>query len=288
MHLCMSMCSAEEGEIIVSGQTQFGVKQIHMYNMDVLKGHRSHRIYPRPQKCNHDTVYLLEADITDQKYLMISCGLCQKITAINKGSKKIERTVVWKSTTKQQYRPGRMCLGGKGKIIVVDCSSQCLIIFDITSTKFHPKRNIHMGVDVDNLCYADVSEIGGVVFATCRDPLTTGSGSTCQVLAKAIDTEEVIWTLDEVAYSEMVQSDNSEGWYPEGICSDYQGHLFIGDSGNKQIVMVEISTGHILKLFQPVEIAKSGWIHMSWSKSQNRLILSHGDSDSKITIYAVI
>ncbi len=246
--------------------------EIHMYTID---GKLKRKIL-RPLKCVHDTVFLLEVSIADRKYLAMSCQHCQNITLVQKGENMMQPILAWETKTKKECGPSKMCVGGPEEILVADCNSTSVMIFDITSSQFNIKRSIDVRMKVDNLCYANLPDVGPVIF-------TTNAFPTFQVSATAIE-HGVLWTLDRKTYA----SEEGKKWLPKGICIDSEGHLFVADYGNKHIAVIEAMTGHILKIFQPPEIQGSKWLdHVLWCNSQNCLILSHGYMDSKVSLYCV-
>ena len=81
----------------------------------------------------------------------------------------------------------------------------------------------------------------------------------------------VVWDIaGEVAGKEIK---------PYGVCNDSDGNIYVADSNNERILMLDSKTGELLQVLMQEE--KTGDIFdVCWTESQPQLTVRHGDPKS--------
>ncbi len=175
--------------------------------------------------------YLLHICIEDTPYIAMSCALCKSITLYN--LRDATTTSAYRDPTSGKPAPGRMCKGPPGTLLAVDIDTNELAVFDCSSTTFELKDTIAIvGLHPIYISFAETSHMGGLVVASNR--------TQSIISATSFAEKQQIWRLQGAVLGRMIE--------PGGMCSNSRGQLYIADSINKRILLLDGGTGYVLQV----------------------------------------
>ncbi len=255
----------ESGEVIVNGRSE-----VKFYNTE---GSLTKSI-----SCNDvcyctEGVCVLELMSQGIHYIARSCRYCNKlkIFKVNTDGESEGRELSL-HTEKSNIEPVAMCHGGPGELCVIDQGLKAVIIFEISSRQVTEKKSIDINMEAEYLCYYNIPSLGEVVATTTgsRPYFSYTSEKQPNLCATSVSSKgtsvsgERIWGLQV-------------NWNPWGIASDQEGHLYVGDYTNQQIVVLSGRSGIILQYLRPSVIR--GSIHVEeimWNSKEGVLVVRHG------------
>ena len=257
-------CS-ESGEVIVNGH-----KEIKFYNID---GKVTKRVpCPDVSYCT-EGVSVLELTSQGVRYVARSCRYCKllkvfKMSTCDDG----ESYQLSLHKEKRHINPVAMCHGGPGELCVIDQGAKEVIIFKISPRQVTERKSITIDMKAEYLCYYNIQNLGEVIATTSGSRPYFGHGHEKQpnICATRVSTGGTTFSGDRLW---GIQVD----WNPWGIASDDNGHLYVGDYTNHQIVVLSGRSGIILQYLRPSVLRKS--IHVEeimWNSKDGVLIVRHG------------
>ncbi len=282
LHQCSSLTVTAEGNVVTLERTKSilssgdGAK-VTWYDKDgALKS-----ILDVP--CQHiDSVKILAVEVGGAEQVVLSCPECQCIWVGPWYPAILGRlgVRVWKlaweasgwswlsSKREEQPKPRTMCQGKPGQIIAINSRTlENVCMFDVKDFPFHlvvPQLNF--GMEAKFLCYCDLPGVGGTLAVT-----EGGHGRPRKLCMFSLDSGEFLWSVggqDEEGQGVKVAGAE---FYPEDVCTDNRGRLYVADLFRHRIVVFSASSGAVLQVVQGRghwEVVGKSW----WGKKKYKWV----------------
>ncbi len=232
--------------------------------------------WPAPQ-CEHTPtpeighLSIFHIVVKNEPYLVISCILCRSMTLIN--TRDGSRIPTYTNGGRNKPVPGRMCDGPAGTFLAINSirNRSEVIMFDCRNTSL--AVNALIPKDMDDpvfIAYLETKSTGGLVIA-CDWKHST-------IVATSLSDKKLIWRLQGEVKGKMIR--------PNGMDTDDEGRLYVGDGANSRIIVLDGSTGYEL---QVKELPEYGVIvNVLWCNIQHQLIVHHvNNGREQITYFGI-
>ncbi len=244
-------CQLQDGGVVICGRTQGNKRRACGFHVYDKLGSKVNT-WPGPN-CEHakdGLSAMLEVPIDSNKYLAVSCPLCATITFHT-----LPNGTVHSIFNIQDVNPRLMCLGPKNTLLVSDYRAQEVVQLLYSSSNVAITQRIPLAIKCpDDLCYTDQQ----LFCCKSEDNLVSSTN---------IVSKQILWTIHAEAYYEPI--------YPQGLCTDKLGRLYVADSMNCRVVILHSKTGKVIQSIWLQSLTNI--LNVGWSDTQPHLtVCSHG------------
>ena len=226
-------------------------------------------------RCNHD--FCAFSTYPENSSLIIEiCKTCNQLRRYDTACK--ENLDVF-----CLHKPRAICPGPQKSFLVVDDTGYLLEVNWPEECKI-PTAGRRLQIDAKNilgLCFMEHHDIVVVTSPVSDCPgfvkaVKLGDGATKWVLLQ-IDERKTERPEEKYLQTSTPFRDIDPG----GLCADESGTIFVADTGNKLMLLIDGESGDLLQVFH----LKKGYIQdVCWSRNQPQLSVAYGSVLFKLTI----
>ena len=171
-------------------------------------------------------------------------------------------------------KPSIMCQGRPGQLIARNGRSadeECISVFDITKIPFDVViPRINLGRQVQYMCYCHLPGEGDALAFV--DSTAVNSQSKLRMFS--LESRKYLWGADGKDVRGQLREVTGATWYPQGICSDNRGRLYVADwkHDNNRIIVFSAASGLVLQELKDQSLQQP--MHLCWLEKTKSVIAS--------------
>ncbi len=284
---CYSMTVTATGEMVVWVKTENETWEARWYDTRKKLIHT----LPTPPQCGRRfrglSVLAIEVGGKEQ---VVSCSpYDQCIWLGSLGTK--TWSVAWQANgeegseeRKGQPTPYRMCQGKPGQIFAYNWRNYMqedetnVSVFDITQIPFRlVVPEIKLGMHVWDLSYCELPGVGGAL-------AVTDGNDGYKLCMFSLDSGALLWSLGGKNERRRPVKVAGAEWWPDGVCSDNRGRLYVADNNNNRIIVLSAASGLVLQEIKHQYLEQPDYL--CWDE-QTKSIIVGTENTCKISYFKI-
>ena len=211
--------------------------------------------------CQHNALSMCNSS-TAPNHIIEACFYCSEIRTYHMETED--------ANTIYHCKPYRMCPGPDGSLLVMYCKNEWFVSqFEWDKDNRRGQIQVTRSIKILN------QAVGTMSYVRQNDAIVVTSWSPKHVRAISLNDGSTLWEVSgEVAGKDID---------PWGVCCDSTGHIYVGDTANSRVLLLDSQSGEVLQVVLNEKNVHK--VHnISWVSSQPCLTVFH---DNGITCFNV-